>query len=138
MRKLKTSRKNEAVWVADFCMCWIALCGLGSVATGIASFTFNIQLFLFGQPVTTPTQRLMHTGIYFAMSAFGFTYMLWRQNWRCRLSALLIIMTFWCAVLATTSALQADRMVQSWLSWLAIGGISIFMFLYALSWASRR
>ena len=40
-------------------MCWLALCGLANAAVCVAAFTvekFNLRLF--GQPLTTPAQKM--------------------------------------------------------------------------------
>jgi uncharacterized membrane protein YfcA len=130
-----STSKNGAFWIADFCMCWLALCGLTNVAIGLASLTLKSQLSLFGQPLTTPTQRFAWIGIYVAISTFGFSYMWWRQNWRYRLAGLLKIAAFWCVILAALCALQTDSPT---LTLIAVVGLNIFMILYALIWACRR
>src|SRR5688572_23684186 len=101
MRDSESWGKQDRIRIVRFCvdlsMCMVALGGLASVAVDIASFRLGeIKLSLFGQPVTTTMQRLVLVGSHCAWSALGFLYMLWRQDWRCRLSALLKITAYCC------------------------------------------
>jgi membrane protease YdiL (CAAX protease family) len=127
--------KSRARRVVDFLMCWTALGAMVNVAVGAASFVLDINLILFGLPITSSTQRWQWIGIYLAWSAVGFTYMLWRQSWRCRLSDLLILVTFLCAVFALMPALQGDRTIQGPL---VVIGIGIFALVYSWRWSRTR
>jgi len=126
--------KNPAVPVVDFCMCFLALCGLFNVAVGVAAFAFNLNLDMFGVAVTTTAQKLEWIGIYFVLSAVGFIYMLWRYEWRYRLSTMVQLAVLWCVFLVVTPMIATAR---GFLSTFLMGGISLFVVIYCLSWAGR-
>ena len=124
--------KKRGMPILDFFMCWVALCGLFNVAIGMASFVYEINIRFNGALVTTSMQRYQWIATYFALSAAGFTYMLWRQKWHCRLSALILLVTIWCVVFAAAPMFQGDRSVQGIV---AIACISLFMLAYAAIWS---
>lgn len=130
------SSKFGGARIANFLMCWLALCGLANAAFGVAALSnTDIKLTLFQQPATTPTQKLTYFVIYFALSAVGFSYMLWRYNWRCRLSTLLKIAALCCVLLATGLVLRTDTILQGQFMFF---GTVIFALLYSLSWSQRH
>ena len=133
MRHSLRPDKRVAIWIADFCMCWLALCGVTNIVAGVASFRFKIGLSLSDEPITTPAQKLIWIGLCSLMSGIGFTYMLWRHNWHCRLSTLLKIPLLWCAAFAAFAATQLGGAGGIF----GILGLAFFVFVYSVSWASR-
>ena len=113
-------------WLADFVMCWFALCGLVGVAFVLMSFAVPVDAGSFTD--TTLTGKVVEIAKDAILSAVGFSYMLQRYHWRYRLSTLLRIAVFWCVVLA----LLATNSV------LALTIIVALVFAYAVIWAGRR
>jgi hypothetical protein len=127
-RYVSRSWKTIAFPFADFVLCGLALCGLVNTAAGFAAFNArtNSQLSEHGL-TTTATQKLEWIAIFAVVSAFGFTYMLWRYHWRYRLSTLFKIGAFWCIALAAATTNTAFAI------W--IGGQLVLA--YAIIWSSR-
>jgi hypothetical protein len=123
-----TKDRSGAWWLADFVMCWLALCGLVNAAIGMGSFVYNIQI----ADVSTPIQRSAYIAMYLGLSTIGFFYMLWRYNWSCRLSTLVSVTALWCVALAMTPYLQGEPKTLSLCAFL---GVVFFLFFYALNWA---
>ena len=136
MRDSESWGKQDRIRIVRFCvdfsMCMMALGGLTSVAHDIASFRLGeIELSLFGEPVTTTMQRLALVGSHFAWSALGFLYMLWRHNWHCRLSTLLQITAYCCVLFAAGSALSRDGIM------IAMASVGVVTSLCAFLWSCR-
>ncbi len=120
-------KRRAASYVADFVMCWLAPCGLGNAAAGVAFFTDEkIHFRLFEQRLESPAQRIECVAVYAVMSVVGFTYMLWRYRWRYRLSTLFKIVALWCVVLG---ALKTTPIFMAVFGTLA--------FAYAVAWSCR-
>jgi hypothetical protein len=123
--------KNYLIRLADFSMCWLALCGLANVAFGAVSITRGGRLALFGQYLVTPKQKCLWIGWYLAVSSCGFLYMWWRQGWHYRLSELVKLVTFCCVLFAV---FQLDFAARQF----AFAGTGFFVFLYSISWSRRQ
>jgi hypothetical protein len=121
-------QKSTVFWLADFCMCWLALCGLANAAVGLVSFAVQVNFDLLGHPATSPVLKVAWIAIYSAISAIGFAYMLWRFQWRCRAFTLLEIAVFFCVVLAALAIHVA----------VAIVCIGFPVLVYTVIWANRR
>jgi hypothetical protein len=122
-----------ARWLADFLMCSLALIALVNAIFGVASFNFDLKLSLFGNPVTTVTLRFLWIALYLALSGLGFSYMLWRYDWRFGLATLWQIPVLWCLTFGVVLAMQLGQIIGL----LAIGSLGLLLLWYAVIWASK-
>lgn len=60
--------------------------------------------------------------------------MLWRQKWRCRLSAILLAMTYWCILFVLARKMEEDPS-GAWPA--AFACLAVLSFAYVLLWAYR-
>jgi uncharacterized membrane protein YfcA len=128
------SSNKASIRFADFFMCWCALCGLVNAAIGSASFGSDmIHLALNGEPVNTWKQRLTYIGIELAWSGIGFCYMLWREQWRCKLSTIFQIVTLWCTILGAAMLLQTHEILGN----IGLALVVAFVFWYTINWSSE-
>jgi hypothetical protein len=113
--------------LGDSVMCWLALCGLANLAVGFASF-LRSDIHWLGELDATPIHTAGRIVEYFAISAAGFAYMLWRSHWQCRAAAIWKAAAFLCVAFILV-------LIHPFL-WVAV--MAPVAFVYTLVWASRE